>query len=142
MTSKQIEKHIESRAPIFFRKLGINANRIKETKKRTPDYSSNDIDYEVTAMHQYLPNNSDINTILKNHNENHSLICAYLYLEMEKPTVKIIHQKDLEEDLSILCLRQHISLYKPKIFNKIDNKYYQTTDKNQIIIMDFRLAPF
>jgi len=46
LTAKQIEKHIENSAPHFFQKLGINAERIKETKERTPDYSSNGIDFE------------------------------------------------------------------------------------------------
>lgn len=142
LKSKQIEKHIENSAPIFFQKLGINAKRIKKTKTRTPDYSSNDIDFEVTAIHQYLPKNSDIDAILKNHRENNFLICAYLYLEKEKPKVKVISQKNLDENLSILCLRAHISLYKPKIFSKIDDKYHQTSGKDQIIIMDFRLAHF
>ena len=142
LTAKQIEKHIENSAPIFFRKLGINAERIKETKERTPDYSSNRIDFEVTAIHQYLPKNTDIDNILKTHEESHSLICVYLYLEKGKPKLKIIHQKELGKDLSILCLRHHISLYESKIFNKIDDKYHQSSGKDQIIIMDFRLAHF
>ena len=99
LTAKQIEKHIENSAPIFFRKLGINAERIKETKERTPDYSSNRIDFEVTAIHQYLPKNTDIDNILKTHEESHSLICVYLYLEKGKPKLKIIHQKELGKDL-------------------------------------------
>ena len=142
LTAKKIEKHIEDSAPIFFRKLGINANRIKETKEPTPDYSSEDIDFEVTAIHQYLPKNSEIDAILKKYSENHILICAYLYLEKGKPKVETLSLKKLDKNLSILCLRQHISLYKPKIFSKIDNKYRQNCGKNQIIIMDFRLAHF
>jgi hypothetical protein len=90
----------------------------------------------------YLPKHTDVDSILKIHDESHSLICAYLYLEKEKPKVKILHQKDLGRDLSILCLRHHISLYEPKIFNKIDDKYHQSSGKDQIIIMDFRLAHF
>ena len=142
LTSKQIEKHVEKSVPSFFQTLGIDVWKIKETNERTPDYSSNDLDIEVTAMHQYLPHNSDMDAIIKKHKENNLLICAYLYLENEKPRIKNILSKQLEEDLSILCLRQHISLYKNKIFKKIDNKYNQSSGKDQIIIMDFRLAPF
>lgn len=143
LTAKEIEKHIEESAPIFFQKLKIPAERIKETKeKRTPDYSSNSIDFEVTTIHWYLPKNLDIDNILKTHDKSYSLICAYLYSEKGKPKLKIIHQKKLENDLSILCLRQHVSLYESKIFNKIDDKYHQSSGKDHIIIMDFRLAPF
>lgn len=142
LTAKQIEKHIENSAPLFFQKLGINAERIKEIKERTPDYSSNGIEFEVTAIHTYLPKNTDIDNLIKTHEERHSLICAYLYSERGMPKFKIIRQKHLENDLSILCLRHHISLYESKIFNKIDDKYHQSSGKDQIIIMDFRLAHF
>jgi hypothetical protein len=43
----------------------------------------------------------------------------------------------------MLCLRQHVSIYHKKIANKIETKYQQhTTNKYQIIILDFRTAPF
>ena len=141
-TAKKIEEHIEKNINFIFERLGINANRIKETKERTPDYSSNHLDFEITAFHPYIPQIKEIDDILKIHKENYTLICAYLFLEREKPRAKIIHQKNLENELSILCLRQHISLYKPKIFRKINDKYSQSTGKDQIIIMDFRLSHF
>jgi hypothetical protein len=141
-TAKKIEKHIEKHINFIFERLGINANKIKETKERTPDYNSNRQTFEITAFHPYIPQIKEVDDILKVYRENFTLICAYLFLKRDKPRVNIIHQKNLGNDLSILCLRQHISLYKPKIFRKINAKYSQSTGKDQIIIMDFRLAHF
>jgi hypothetical protein len=49
----------------------------------------------------------------------------------------------LNNNTSILCLRQHISCYRPKLISKINKKYRQDESHDlQIIIIDFRLAPF
>jgi hypothetical protein len=71
--------------------------------------------------------------------------CAYIYSDSKgKPILKLLsEEKGWVKGLSMLCLRQHVSIYHRKIANKIETKYQQhTTNKYQIIILDFRTAPF
>ena len=51
--------------------------------------------------------------------------------------------EDCDNNGSILCIRQDITLYYLKISNKINEKYLQNIKSpSQVIILDFRGAPF
>ncbi|MGC1931346.1 MAG: hypothetical protein WA667_20435 [Candidatus Nitrosopolaris sp.] len=66
-----------------------------------------------------------------------------LDLKDGKPKIEILNEQKLDNNLSILCLRQHVSCYRPKIMDKISDKYSQNESLPILIIMmDFRLAHF
>ena len=126
MSPQDIEKHIESNIVPFFKKLGFNIKRIPRTQRRTADYECGELGIEVTSLRQYLPqNNIDIDKLLKRHLETNSRICAYMYLKDGKLRTEILDEQKLNNDVSILCLRQHISCYRQKLIGKINDKYEQ-----------------
>ena len=66
-----------------------------------------------------------------------------MYLKDGKPKIEILHELLLDNNVSILCLRQHVSCYRPKLISKINDKYTQDEDHSvQVIVIDFRLAHF
>jgi hypothetical protein len=66
-----------------------------------------------------------------------------MYLKNGKLIIEILDEQRLDNNLSILCLHQHVSCYRPKIISKINNKYGQDENHNlQIVVMDFRTAHF
>jgi hypothetical protein len=145
VTQKQAERRIQNQVKNIFNSLQININRISETSIRTSDYEGPDLDIEVTAVHQYLPRIKDVEKAIRENKENNGQ-CTYSYIYLDdskKPVFRIIKQTKLNENASILIIRQHFSMYKRKIISKIDDKYRQnTTNPNQIIVLDFRTAPF
>jgi hypothetical protein len=97
----------------------------------------------VTSIREYLPKNDEVDRLLRRHDETNYRICAYMYLKNDKPKTEILDEQRLDNNLSILCLHQHVSCYRPKILSKINNKSYQDENHNlQIVVMDFRLAHF
>jgi hypothetical protein len=70
---------------------------------------------------------------------------AYMYLDSynNNPILKIVSEEKCDPSCSVLCLRQHVSVYRPKIINKIQNKSYQSQNyPEHILILDFRTAEF
>jgi hypothetical protein len=56
---------------------------------------------------------------------------------------KKIIQKSIEAPYSVVYTRQHISFYRRKIINVIDEKYKQAGDyEKEVIVLDFRTSPF
>lgn len=145
ITQKEAEKQIQNQVRGIFDSLQININRISETDFRTSDYSGPELDIEVTALHQYLPRIPDVEKAIRENKENMGQ-CTYAYLYMDgskKPIFKKIKQTNFNENTSILIIKPHFPIYEKKIINKIDDKYNQnTTNPNQVIVLDFRTAPF
>lgn len=113
------------------------------TTTRTVDYEYEDLGLEVTSIHEYLPRNNEMDQLLSRNVETNSRICAYMDLKDDRLKIKILDELQLDKNVSILCLRQHISCYRPKLISKIIDKYCQDEKHNShIIIMDFRLAHF
>jgi hypothetical protein len=63
-------------------------------------------------------------------------------IKRQKTKVAVLKEEQLRNSLSIYCLRQHVSSYRPKLTNIIDKKYYHEEIHSHIIIIDFRLALF
>ena len=125
--------------------LGFKIQKIPTTKSRSVDYECGNLGIEVTTLHDYLPKHKDVDKFMRRHLETGSRICAYMYLKGDEPKIEILDEKKLDNDTSILCLRQHISCYRPKLTTKIINKYLQDESEShdmQIIVIDSRLAPF
>ena len=73
---KQFEKHL---LLIYFFSTGFTLNRVKEDSNRTMDYQYEDIGFEVTVIHPYLPKNNELHNLLSCHNQINSKMCAYMY---------------------------------------------------------------
>lgn len=140
---RDIERYIETSIPLFFNKIGYKVKKVPRKETRTVDYENEDLGIEVTSIGTYLPRNDEMDSLLNRLNQVNSRICAYMYLKDDKPKIEILNERQLENNISILCLRQHISCYRPKLINKINNKHSQDDDHSvHIIILDFRLAHF
>ncbi|HZD34222.1 MAG TPA: hypothetical protein VE130_03370 [Nitrososphaeraceae archaeon] len=147
LTSKEIEKIAEIHIVPFFNDIGFKIQKIPTTPttSRSVDYECGNLGIEVTTLHDYLPKHKDVDKLMRRHFETRSRICAYIYLKGDEPKIEILDEKKLDNDTSILCLRQHISCYRPKLTTKIINKYLQDESEShdmQIIVIDSRLAPF
>jgi hypothetical protein len=67
----------------------------------------------------------------------------YLGSNNNNPRFKILSEEKCDPSCSVLCLRQHVSVYRPKIINKIQNKSYQSKNyPEHTLILDFRTAQF
>jgi hypothetical protein len=109
---------------------------------KTVDYEYEGVGVEVTSIRDYSPK-KEVDKLLARHEQACYRICAYMYLKDGKPEIEILDEQKLDNKLSILCLRQHVSSYEPKIIAKIYDKYSQDENHSfQIIMMDFRLAHF
>jgi hypothetical protein len=116
---------------------------VPRTTTRTVDYEYEDLGLEVTSIREYLPKNDEVDKLLARHDKSNSRICAYMYLKDGKPKIEILHELLLDNNVSILCLRQHVSCYRPKLICKLNDKYTQDEDHSvQVIVIDFRLAHF
>jgi hypothetical protein len=143
LLEKEIEKHVEINIDSFFKKIGYDIKKIPTAATRTVDYEYEDLGIEVTLIREYLSRNDDTDNLLRQNAQGNSRICAYMYLKDDKPKIEILDERKLDNNISILCLRQHISCYRPKLISKINNKYSQDKDHpGNIIIFDFRLAHF
>jgi hypothetical protein len=143
LLEKEIEKHVEINIYSFFKKIGYDIKKIPAAATRTVDYEYGNLGIEVTIIREYLPRNDDTDNLLRQNAQGNSRICAYMYLKDDKPKIEILDERKLDNNISILCLRQHISCYRPKLISKINNKYSQDKDHPvNIIIFDFRLAHF
>jgi hypothetical protein len=126
----------------FFKSLGIDIRRIPRAGIPTVDYEYKNVGLEVTVIHDYLPRHSEVEKLLNHHMKTNSEICAYMYMKGGQPKIEILSEKEQEKP-SILCLRQHISCYRSKLIGKINDKYSQDQEHDlDIIVLDFRLAPF
>lgn len=143
LLEKEIDKHVETNIASFFDEIGYKIKKVPRTAIRTVDYEYGEVGLEVTSISEYLPKNDEVDKLLSRHDQTNYRICAYMHLKDDKPKIEILDEKELDNNLSILCLRQHVSSYRPKIIRKINDKYHQ--DENHsilVIIMDFRLAHF
>jgi len=143
LSAREIEKQIERNAPLFFNKLGYEIKKVPiADNTRTVDYEYEDVGVEVTSIRDYSPKN-EVDKLLARYDQTNYRICAYMYLREGKSKIEILEEQKLENKLSILCLRQHVSSYEPKIKDKIYNKCYQGEIHSILILMmDFRLAHF
>jgi len=146
LLEKEINKHVETNIPSFFNKMGYKIKKVPTTATtatRTVDYEYEDLGLEVTSIREYLPRNDETDKLLSRHDQANSRICAYMYLKDGKPKIEILDKQRLDNNVSILCLRQHISCYRPKLISKIEDKYTQAEGHSvHIILIDFRLAHF
>jgi hypothetical protein len=85
------------------------------------DYECEDVGIEVTSIHEYLPKNYEVDKLLRQHDQTNYRICAYMYLKDDKPKVEILDEQALDNIISVLCLRQHVSCYRPRLINKIND---------------------
>lgn len=140
--AKEVEKYVEKTIVDFFSKLGYDIKKIKEGQDRSVDYEYEDIGFEITVIHEYLPRINEIDDLLSQHDKTYSKVCAYMYGENGKVKIKKLQETPLNKQ-SVLSIRQHISSYRPKLVNKLDDKYSQSEhSKYVVIVMDFRLARF
>jgi hypothetical protein len=145
VTEKAVEDRIESDIQSNLKSAGINANRISRGKTRTSDYEDGGIDFEVTIVQAYIPNIMEIDNAVR-FLKNNPGYCQYAYMYLgpgQKPVFKIIETKKCDPKISLLCIGEHISIYRNKIVNKIEHESSQnTTNPHQIIVLDFRLPLF
>ena len=119
LTSEAIAEIVEKNIVPFFKGIGFEVNRVPRGLTKTVDYECGDVGLEVTALQDYLPKCNEVDKILKRHRETNSIICAYMYLKADKPKIEILDEQKLNNNTSILCLRQHISCYRPKLSNSL-----------------------
>jgi hypothetical protein len=145
LTSSDVEAKVESDLKNFLLSIGIGAKRISEKPLRTPDYKYMDTAFEATIIHPYFPRISEIEkTIADLQNNLGNCYHAYLYSDSNKSNMfKMLFKEKCDPSCSILCLRQHVSVYRNKIINKIEDKSYQSEDyPAHVLFLDFRTAPF
>jgi hypothetical protein len=111
LLEKEIDKYVETNIPSFFNKMGYKIKKVPTTATtatRTVDYEYEDLGLEVTSIREYLPRNDETDKLLSRHDQANSRICAYMYLKDGKPKIEILDEQRLNNNVSILCLRQHI----------------------------------
>jgi hypothetical protein len=114
-------------------------------KLRTPDYGNTQLSFEATTIHPYFPRLDEINkTIVDLQNNLGNCYHAYIYSDFNnKPLFKIVSKEKCDTSCSILCLRQHVSIYRNKIINKIEDKSYQSENYlKHVLVLDFRTTHF
>jgi hypothetical protein len=144
-TEKELEDKVESDVYDILKSIGIDAKRIPRSDYKTSDYEGMGVDFEVTIVQPYTRGIAAIENMWQMLQKNiGTCYCAYVYSDSERrPVFRLLTKKESVKGLSVLCLRQHVSIYYKKIKNKIDEEYKQnTTNRNQIIVLDFRVAPF
>jgi|SRR5215212_2230786 len=145
LTGPDVEAKVESDVKNFLLSLGIKAKKIPEKAVRTPDYGNMEIAFEVTTIHPYFPLLDEIDKIIVDLQNNlGNCYHAYIYSDSNnKPVFKIIFKEKCDVSCSILCLRQHISIYRNKIMGKIEDKSYQSENYlAHVLVLDFRTAHF
>jgi hypothetical protein len=145
LTGPDVEGKVESDAKNFLLSLGIEAKKISKKPVRTPDYSYVDMAFEATTIHPYSPRIDEINkTIVDLQNNLGNCYHAYIYSDSNNsPIFKIVYKEKCDTSCSILCLRQHVSIYRNKIINKIEDKFYQSENyPAHVLVLDFRTAHF
>ena len=149
LTEKELEQQVEEDITKLFKSLGITANEIARSKQgeKTSDYGGMNVDFEVTIVQSYIRGIDAIEKAWDFLEKNiGTCYCAYIYTDSTtgQPVFKLLcEEKGWVKGLSMLCLRQHVSIYHKKIANKIETKYRQhTTNQYQIIVLDFRITPF
>lgn len=116
-----------------------------KAQTRTVDYEYGDLGIEIIVLHDYLPRTPEMDVLLRKHKDTNLRICAHMYLKNGRLAIEILNEEPISSNISLLCLRQHISCYRAKIWGKIIDKCMQDQDKRHrgsIIVMDFRLAHF
>ena len=149
LTEKELEQQVEADITKLLKSLGITANKIARSKQgeKTSDYGGMNVDFEVTIVQSYIRGIDAIEKAWDFLEKNiGTCYCAYIYTDSTtgQPVFKLLcEEKGWVKGLSMLCLRQHVSIYHKKIANKIETKYRQhTTNQYQIIVLDFRITPF
>jgi predicted CopG family antitoxin len=143
LLSREVEEHVEGNVVHLFKGSGYDIKRVPRADTRTVDYEYGDLGIEITTIHDYLPRNNEMDALLRRYTETNSRICAYMYLKGRDPTIEILNEERLPNNVSMLCLRQHVSCYRPKLISTIIDKYSQgQRHRISIIVMDFRLAHF
>jgi hypothetical protein len=145
LTGPDVEAKVESDVKNLLLSQGIEAKKIPEKAVRTPDYGNMEITFEVTAIHPYFPRIDEIDkTIVDLQSNLGNCYHAYVYSDSDnKPVFKIISKEKCDASCSILCLRQHVSIYRKKIVNKIEDKSYQNENYlDHVLVLDFRTAHF
>ena len=130
--AKEVEKYVERTIVDFFSTLGYNITRIKEGQDRSVDYKYEDIGFEITVIHEYLPRINEIDDLLSQHEKTDSKVCVYMYGENGKVKIKKLQQTPLDKQ-SILSIRQHVSSYRPKLVNKLDDKIHKANIPNTLL---------
>ena len=143
LRADQVENYVEKDVARYFAEIGYVIKRVPKGLTRTVDYEYDNLGIEVTALHDYLPHTNEIDSLVRRLNEKNNRICAYMFLKDNDQIVRILEEKVLTGNISVLCLRQHVSCYKPKILQKIIDKYLQDErHRSIVIVIDFRLAHF
>jgi hypothetical protein len=143
LRSVEVENFVERDVTRYFKEIGYEIKKVPKGPTRTVDYEYNNLGIEVTALHDYLPNTNEISSLIKRLDEKNTRICAYMFLEKNHQIVRVLKENQLPGNISMVCLRQHVSCYKPKILQKVIDKYIQDEQHQSIIIViDFRLAHF
>ena len=147
-TEKELEHQVEADMHNLFRSLGITANRIARSQQgqKTSDYGGMDIDFEVTVVQPYARGIETIESAWALLEKNiGTCYCAYIYSDSTtgKPVFKLLsEEKGWVKGLSMLCLRQHVSIYHKKIAKKIETKYQQhTTNQSSIFGLLLLISP-
>jgi hypothetical protein len=142
--AKDIEALVEKDALAFLKSIGINAKKMPTGQIRTPDYAWGKIGIEVTAVHDFSPSIPELDSIrrflLKNPGNDYYV---YTYGNESGLQCRVLRKQKCQNSLSILRVRQHVSTYRKKIVNKLDDKYAQGVGyETQVVLLDFRTAPF
>jgi len=125
--------------------LKLKSSNLSQANSKGSGYRVDNVDFEVTAIHTYIPRTSKIEKALGEMSKIFGK-CHHIYMFLDpslQPDIRIMGSEDCDNNGSILCIRQDITLYYLKISNKINEKYLQNIKSpSQVIILDFRGAPF
>ncbi|MEM3159520.1 MAG: hypothetical protein QXJ74_01925 [Nitrososphaera sp.] len=145
ISSVQLEKAIEKDVKELLSSLGLQGHRISRGPGRTPDYGAKDVAFEVTAVHVYSPEIQELVEIRSFLSENmgHDWL-VYMYAnDKDRPSIQVLRKQKSRGNYSLLRTRQHVSCYRAKIISKLEDKYQQSSEYHrQVVVMDFRAAPF
>ena len=141
MTQRDFEDDIQK----FLSLLKLKRSNLSQANSKGSSYRVDNVDFEVTAIHTYIPRTSKIEKALGEMSKIFGK-CHHIYMFLDpdlQPDIRIMGSEDCDNNGSILCIRQDITLYYLKISNKINEKYLQNIKSpSQVIILDFRGAPF
>jgi hypothetical protein len=137
---KELERKIENAMSELLSFMEYDGMRVSRA-----GYLVNDVEFKVSVIDTYIPRTSKIDKALGELSKIFGK-CHYLYMFLDpdlQPDIRIIGTEDCDDSVSVLCIRQDVTLYYLKIINKIKESYNQNAENNsQVIVLDFSGAHF
>jgi hypothetical protein len=141
---KELERKIENVMSELLSFMEYDGMRVSRAYPKV-GYLVNDVEFKVSVVDTYIPRTSKIEKALGELSKIFGK-CHHLYMFLDpdlQPDIRIIGTEDCDDSVSILCIRQDVTLYYLKIITKIKESYIQNSENNsQVIVLDFSGAHF